>query len=121
MSSVNAITAIPNITAYNASKGGVDNLTRNMALSLAQHRIRVNAIAPGSVKTEVFQQVATDRAKLGSILARTPIGRVAEPVEIANVALFLSSPLSTYMTGQVVYVDGGRLALNYTCPIPDNF
>ena len=115
MSSVNGVLAIPSIASYNVSKGGVDQLTRVMALALADHGIRVNAVAPGTVATELAK-----RAVLGSeearqrILSRTPMRRLGEPHEIADVCAFLLSSAASYMTGQIVYVDGGRLALNYT-------
>lgn len=118
MSSVNGVMAIPSIAGYNASKGGVDNLTRCMALALAPHNIRVNAIGPGSINTEVLASVVSDQAAMARVLSRTPLGRVGEPSEIGSVAAFLASQDASYMTGQIVYVDGGRMALNYTVPVP---
>jgi NAD(P)-dependent dehydrogenase (short-subunit alcohol dehydrogenase family) len=117
MSSVNAVLAIPAITPYVVSKGGVNQLTKVMALSLADQDIRVNAIGPGSIRTEVFEAVANDPEKLRGVLMRTPMGRVGEPEEIAKVAVFLASDDASYMTGQTIYPDGGRLALNYTVPV----
>ncbi len=117
MSSVNAVMAIPAITPYVAAKGGVNQLTKVMSLSLIDKGIRVNAIGPGSINTEVFKTVATDKAAMNKILSRTPMGRVGEPDEIAAVALFLASEDSSYITGQTIYPDGGRLALNYTVPV----
>ena len=117
MSSVNGVTAIPNIASYNVSKGGVNQLTRVMALTLAEHGIRVNAVAPGTIATELAQ-----RAVLGSeaakqrIMSRTPMQRLGKPQEIAEVCAFLLSSAASYMTGEIVYVDGGRMALNYTVP-----
>ncbi|KAG1671826.1 hypothetical protein FOA52_000203 [Chlamydomonas sp. UWO 241] len=118
MSSVNAVMAIPSIAGYNASKGGVNNLTRCMALALVEHGIRVNGIGPGSIATDVLAAVAGDAAKLNAVLSRTPMGRIGEPDEIGNVAAFLASDDASYITGQIMYVDGGRLAMNYTCPVP---
>ncbi len=115
MSSVNGVLAIPSIASYNASKGGVDQLTRVMALALASRGVRVNAVAPGTIATELAKN-----AVLGSedarrrILGRTPLQRLGEPGEIADVCAFLLSSAASYMTGSIVYVDGGRLALNYT-------
>eukprot|EP00879_Flechtneria_rotunda_P015233 GHRR01015924.1.p1 GENE.GHRR01015924.1~~GHRR01015924.1.p1 ORF type:complete len:227 (+),score=72.08 GHRR01015924.1:180-860(+) len=114
MSSVNGVMAIPTIAGYNASKGGVDNLTRCMALALAPHNIRVNAIGPGSIHTDVLASVVSDKTAMEKVLSRTPLGRVGQPDEIGSVAAFLASDDASYMTGQVVYVDGGRMALNYT-------
>ena len=117
MSSVNAVMAIPAITSYVAAKGGVNQLTKVMALALVDKGIRVNAIGPGSIMTEVFKTVAGDKAAMDKILSRTPMGRVGEPDEVAGVAVFLASEDSSYITGQTIYADGGRLALNYTVPV----
>ena len=115
MSSVNGVLAIPSIASYNASKGGVDQLTRVMALALADHGIRVNAVAPGTIATELARQavLGSDQARQ-RILSRTPLKRLGEPAEIADACAFLLSSASSYMTGSIVYVDGGRTALNYT-------
>ncbi|MFC0135271.1 dehydrogenase [Massilia eurypsychrophila] len=118
MSSVNSELAIPNQVPYVVSKGGVNQLTRVMALSLAPHGIRVNGIGPGTILTELAR-----KAVLGSpearhtILSRTPLGRCGEPEEVASIAAFLASDDASYMTGQTIYADGGRLALNYTVPV----
>ena len=115
MSSVNAVTAIPSIASYNASKGGINQLTRVMALALADQGIRVNAVAPGTIATELSKNaVLTSDEARARILSRTPLRRLGEPAEIADVTAFLLSSAASYMTGQIVYVDGGRLALNYT-------
>ncbi|MDF2095272.1 SDR family NAD(P)-dependent oxidoreductase [Aquibaculum arenosum] len=117
MSSVNAVLAIPAITPYVVAKGGVNQLTKSMALSLVDKGIRVNGIGPGSIRTEVFATVANDPEKMKGILSRTPMGRVGETSEIASVAVFLASEDSSYITGQTIYPDGGRMALNYTVPV----
>ena len=117
MSSINAVVAIPNILPYVAAKGGVNQLTKAMALSLADKGVRVNAIGPGSIMTEMLKSIAHDKEAMHKILARTPMGRAGEPEEIGKVAVFLASDDSSYMTGEIVYVDGGRLALNYTVPV----
>ena len=115
MSSVNGVLAIPSIASYNASKGGVNQLTRVMALALADHGIRVNAVAPGTIATELAQRavLGSDEARL-RIMSRTPMKRLGEPHEIADVCAFLVSSAASYMTGEIVYVDGGRMTLNYT-------
>lgn len=118
LSSVNAVMAIPNQTAYNVSKGGVTQLTRNAALALAPHGIRVNAIGPGSILTDMLAVVMDDEAAKARILSRTPMGRCGTVEEIAAIAVFLASPAASYMTGQTLYADGGRMALNYTVPAP---
>jgi NAD(P)-dependent dehydrogenase (short-subunit alcohol dehydrogenase family) len=117
MSSVNAELALPNQIAYVASKGGVQQLTKASALGLAPHGIRVNAIGPGSIMTELLETVMADEAGRRKILSRTPLGRVGDPSEIANVALFLASEMASYITGQTIFPDGGRMALNYTVPV----
>jgi glucose 1-dehydrogenase len=120
MSSVNAVLAIANQVPYVASKGGLNQLTRVMALALAPHGIRVNAIGPGSIRTELLERaVMGDDAARQKILSRTPLGRLGEPVEVARLALFLASDEASYLTGQCVYPDGGRMALNYTVPVSD--
>ena len=118
MSSVNAELVIPDQVPYVVSKGGVNQLTRVAAISLAQHGIRVNAIGPGTILTELAKQ-----AVLGSpearhtILSRTPLGRCGEPEEVAAIAAFLASDDASYITGQTLYADGGRMPLNYTVPV----
>ena len=120
MSSVNAIMAIPSIASYVVAKGGVNQLTKVMALALADKGIRVNGIGPGSIATEMARVVLSDPEKARSALSRTPLGRFGEPDEVARVAVFLASEDSSYITGQTIYPDGGRLALNYTVPVPEN-
>jgi glucose 1-dehydrogenase len=119
MSSVNAVLAIPNHTPYCVSKGGVDQLTKVMALALAAQGIRVNAIGPGSIMTDILKAVATDKEAKRRLLSRTPLGRIGDPDEIAAVAVFLASDDASYVTGQTIYADGGRLGLNYTVPVKD--
>jgi NAD(P)-dependent dehydrogenase (short-subunit alcohol dehydrogenase family) len=120
MSSVNGVLAIPNQVPYVVSKGGINQLTKVMAISLAPHGIRVNAIGPGTILTELAKgAVLGNREAERKILSRTPLGRMGEPAEVARVAAFLASEDASYVTGQTVYADGGRLALNYTMPVPD--
>jgi glucose 1-dehydrogenase len=115
MSSVNARLTIASIASYNASKGGVDQLTRVMALALAEHGIRVNGVAPGTIATELAAKAVliSEEAK-ARIMSRTPMKRLGEPDEIAGVVAFLLSDAASYMTGDTVLVDGGRMTLNYT-------
>lgn len=114
MSSVNAVFALPDHVAYSISKGGIAQLTKAMALALAPHGIRVNAIGPGSILTPMLEEVAKDAKASARILSRTPLGRFGTPAEIAAIAAFLASDQASYMTGTTVYADGGRLPLNYT-------
>jgi NAD(P)-dependent dehydrogenase (short-subunit alcohol dehydrogenase family) len=119
MSSVNAVMTIPTQVPYNVSKGGLNQLTRVMATSLAPRGVRVNAIGPGSILTDMLKTVMTDEAARRMILSRTPMGRCGTVEEIAAIAVFLASDESSYVTGQVIYADGGRLPLNYTVPVAD--
>ena len=119
LSSVNAVFAIANQVPYSASKGGINQLTKVMALALAEYGIRVNAIGPGSINTEMLATVMADDTARRRILSRTPLGRIGEPAEIAAIAAFLASDESSYITGQTIYADGGRLPLNYTVAVKD--
>ncbi len=118
ISSVNGVTAMPDQLAYNVSKGGLDQLTRSMALSLARRGIRVNSVAPGSVNTDVLRAVLSNDEAMARMVSRTPMGRIADPDEVANVVNFLASPEASYITGEVIYVDGGRRALNMVMDQP---
>ena len=118
MSSVNAVLAIPNQIPYVVSKAALKQLTNVTALALAPRGIRVNAIGPGSIMTEMLAGIMSDSAAEDRILSRTPLGRCGEPEEIAAVAVFLASAESSYITGQTIYADGGRLGLNYTVAVP---
>ena len=117
MSSVNAVLAIPNQIPYAISKGAMKQLTNVTALALAPKGIRVNAIGPGSIMTAMLQGIMNDQAAQDRILSRTPLGRWGEPEEVAAIAVFLASRESSYITGQTIYPDGGRLGLNYTVPV----
>jgi NAD(P)-dependent dehydrogenase (short-subunit alcohol dehydrogenase family) len=119
MSSVNARLAIVNQIPYCVSKGGVSQLTNVMALGLSEWGIRVNAIGPGSIATEMLASVNTDKTARHRLFSRTPLRRLGEPDEIAKVAVFLASDAASYVTGQTIYADGGRLGLNYTVPVAD--
>lgn len=117
MSSVNAVFAIANQVPYSISKGGVSQLTKVMALGLAPYGIRVNAIGPGSINTDMLARANSDPAAKSRLLSRTPLGRIGEPSEIAAIAAFLASDEASYVTGQTIYADGGRLPLNYVVPV----
>ena len=117
MSSVNGVMAIDTIAPYVVSKGGVNQLTSVMALALAPKGVRVNAIGPGTILTEMSGALLTDEAARKRVLSRTPMGRIGRPEEIAAIAVFLASDDSSYVTGQVIYADGGRMRLNYTVPV----
>lgn len=116
MSSYQAEGVIPEIAPYVISKGGIKQWTKALGIRLAKERVRVNAIGPGSIATEMFATLSSDPERMRTIMSRTPIGRPGEPIEIGNVAVFLASSLASYMVGETIYVDGGRLGLNYTVP-----
>ncbi|MGD8595679.1 MAG: SDR family oxidoreductase, partial [Anaerolineae bacterium] len=109
LSSVMAVLALADQVPYCAAKGGVNQLTKAMALALSDYGIRVNAIGPGPVLTELMQRVVNNPDKEAELLSRLPIGRIAACREIARVAVFLASDDSSYFTGQCLYPDGGRM------------
>lgn len=115
MSSVNAQLAIPSIASYCASKGGVMQLTKASSLSLAPHNIRVNAVGPGSIDTEMLAGVNANPEAMKMVMSRTPLKRIASPREVGDVVAFLASDKASYVTGETIYVDGGRMGMNYTC------
>ncbi|WP_417423011.1 SDR family NAD(P)-dependent oxidoreductase [Hoeflea sp.] len=119
MSSINDTFAIADQVPYSVSKGGLSQLTKVMALSLAPHGIRVNAVGPGSIMTDLLATVADKPEVRSQILSRTPLGRIGEPAEIAAVTAFLLSGDASYITGQTIYADGGRMPLNYTVPVKE--
>lgn len=118
MSSVNGVLAIPTIASYNVSKGGINQLTRVMALALVEKGIRVNAVAPGTIATELaYKAVLTSDEAKAKIMSRTPMKRLGAPSEIADTVAYLASDAASYITGEIVVVDGGRMTLNYTVPV----
>lgn len=120
MSSVNALLAIPSLATYAISKGGMKQLTSVAAVALAPHRIRVVAVGPGTILTDmVASAIFSSEDARRSVLSRTPIGRGGDPSEVASVVAFLASDDASYITGQTIYPDGGRLVLNYTVPVKE--
>ncbi len=119
MSSVNDTLAIPMIVSYCMSKGGVSQLTRSTSIYLAPHGIRVNAIGPGSIRTDMYKGVVADPAAVKRVMSRTPLGRPGEPSEVASIASFLASDDASYITGETIYVDGGRMPLNYVVAVKE--
>lgn len=120
LSSMTARLGVATQAAYAASKGAVESLTRVMAVALADSNIRVNAVAPGTTVTPMVASFLAEKPHLRSqMLSRTPLGRLGDPEEIAAAVAFLASDDASYFTGQVLYPDGGRLALNYTVPAPE--
>ncbi|MEY9179247.1 glucose 1-dehydrogenase [Bradyrhizobium sp. USDA 326] len=120
MSSVNALLAIPTLATYAISKGGMKQLTSVAAVALAPHNIRVVAVGPGTILTDmVASSIYTSEDARRTVMSRTPAGRGGEPSEVASVVAFLASDDASYITGQTIYPDGGRLILNYTVPVKE--
>lgn len=120
LSSMTAELAMPNQLAYGASKGAVRQMTKAMALAMAPHGVRVNALGPGSIDTDIMATITDNPEALRMVLSRIPMTRLGRPDEVAAVALFLASEDSSYVTGQTIYADGGRLALNYNVDVPES-
>ncbi len=117
ITSINDSFALPDHVAYSMSKGALAQLTRAMAIALASHGIRVNAVAPGSILTAMLQATIADPEASHMALSRTPLGRFGNPEEIARVVQFLASDAASYITGETIYADGGRRPLNYTVEV----
>lgn len=108
VSSISGIIARPGGGTYSASKSGLIGLTRAVALDLAKHRILVNALCPGTTRTDMVDQVLSQE-QTEQFRRQSALERLATPEEIANIALFLVSPLNTYITGQAIVADGGTI------------
>ena len=108
MSSVNAHLALDAQVVYTTSKGGVQQLTKVQAVALAPHNIKVNAMAPGPIETELMRRVGSDKQLMDTILSRTPMGRVGTTTECGRLAVFLACEDSDFIFGQSIYIDGGR-------------
>ena len=109
VASINAKVALAGQVHYTSSKGGLIMLTKSMALDLAPHRIRVNAIGPGVIETRMTERSLSDPERRAMLLSKVPLGRVGQPRDVANAALFLASEEASYITGTTLYVDGGWL------------
>ena len=111
--------ANPDQAAYVSSKHGIHGLTKAMALALGEYGIRVNAIGPGTIRTAVAEAVLVNETAYRRVLSRIPLGYIGEPEDCIGPVVFLASDESAYMTGQIIYPDGGRLGLNHLMPVPD--
>lgn len=118
ISSINAIMMSPGQLSYATSKGAISSATKVLAVALAEKGIRVNAIAPGSILNDNsgHQHTFSERRKM--VLARIPMGRLGTPSDVSGVAMFFATEDSSYVTGQVLYMDGGRSCLNYMTDFP---
>ena len=119
MSSVNSGLANPNVAPYAISKGGMNQVTSTAAVAFAPHGIRVVGVGPGTIMTDMVAGAFVNSAGNHAILSRTPLGRYGQASEIAAVVAFLASDDASYMTGETVYVDGGRRVLNYVVPVKE--
>lgn len=108
MSSVNAHLALDSQVVYTVSKGGIQQLTKVQAVALAPHNIKVNAMAPGPIETDLLRRVGSDKELMDTILSRTPQGRIGTPKECGRLAVFLASNDSDFIFGQSIFIDGGR-------------
>lgn len=119
VSSLNGRVAMMGHLAYCVSKGAMDQLTRSSAIELASWGIRVNGVAPGTIATDMVANLTDSPEIRDQILSRTPLGRLGEPEEVAELVRFLVSGRAAYMTGETILVDGGRQALNIALPTAD--
>ncbi len=119
MSSINSGLANPNVAPYAISKGGMNQVTSTAAVAFAPHGIRVLGVGPGTIMTDMVAGAFVNSAGNHAILSRTPLGRYGQASEIAAVVAFLASDDASYMTGETVYVDGGRRVLNYVVPVKE--
>ena len=117
MSSINSGLANPNVAPYAISKGGMNQVTSTAAVAFAPHGIRVVGVGPGTIMTDMVAGAFMNSAGNHAILSRTPLGRYGQASEIAAVVAFLASDDASYITGETVYVDGGRRVLNYVVPV----
>jgi glucose 1-dehydrogenase len=109
LASTHEIRPLRNISIYSISKGGLMMLTKALALELAEHRINVNAIAPGAILTELNRAVLADETYHAKVTAKIPQGRIGATIEVTGAAIFLASDEADYVTGTTIYVDGGLL------------
>lgn len=119
MSSINSGLANPTVAPYAISKGGMNQVTSTAAVAFAPHGVRVVGVGPGTIATEMVAGAFMQSAGYRAVLSRTPLGRLGQPAEVAAVVAFLASDDASYLTGETVYVDGGRRVLNYVVPVKE--
>ena len=110
LASLTSKIGIPSISIYGAAKGGIFSPTKSLARELASHNINVNAVAPGYERTFMSEKASADKKTYDWMLSRIPMNRFGTADEMGHTALFLASPVSDYITGEVIYVDGGWMA-----------
>lgn len=110
VASLTSVIGLPNTSIYGASKGGVAQLTKALAVEWAPHHINVNAVLPGYYKTALTEDLFKDEDKAKWVLSRIPLGRTGLPEDLTGTVVFLSSEASDYITGQIIPVDGGWLS-----------
>lgn len=118
ISSVAAVVAIPLVSNYSACKGAINQITKNFACEWAKDKIRVNSVAPWVIRTPPLEPRLQDKAYVDTIIARTPIRRIGEPSDVSSLVAFLCLPAASYITGQIISVDGG-FSVNGFYPLHD--
>lgn len=117
ISSVNAYLALDSQMCYTTSKGGVSQLTKVQAVALTPYDIKVNAICPGPIESELMRRVGSDEQLFNTVISRTPIGRIGTPNECGRLAVFLACDDSNFVYGQSIYIDGGRSFQAFPVPV----
>jgi NAD(P)-dependent dehydrogenase (short-subunit alcohol dehydrogenase family) len=117
--SLNTAAPLKGVAPYAMSKAGLQMMTRSMALEWGEHAIRVNALAPGFILTDLTEKLWSDPQMQAWGKANTPMQRLGQPEDLVGTAVFLASPASTFLTGQAIYVDGGFTAgVSWPIPLP---
>jgi dehydrogenase/reductase SDR family member 4 len=114
VSSINGRLGVPRAGAYGVSKAGVEQLTRQLAIEWGDKNVRINAVAPGTTRTDMIRALAADPAFMAAVEARTPLKRIGEPEDVAAAIAFLASNAARHISGQVLTVDGGETILRGT-------
>ncbi|KAG5566960.1 hypothetical protein RHGRI_002499 [Rhododendron griersonianum] len=106
-SSVSGFVSLKSMSVHGATKGAINQLTKNLACEWAEDNIRSNAVAPWYIRTSMVEQVLSNKEYLEEVYSRTPLGRLGDPTEVSSLVAFLCLPASSYITGQIICVDGG--------------